>query len=123
MRAKPCRQETHALCLHHLCIHACKRLHQRKKRFFFEERLFKMPKSCCAVGCTNRQTKENANLHFHSIPKGITPFQKRRRDDWIRAIRRKNWADEQISKALICSEHIVSGINHSFITHRKACGI
>ena len=65
----------------------------------------------------------NANLHFYSIPKGKTPFEKRRRDDWIRAIRRKNWPDEQISKARICSEHFVSGINLLFISHLKAYGI
>ena len=98
-----------------LCIHA----NIDGKRLFFEEKLFKMPKSCCAVGCTNRQTKENAKLHFYCIPKGKTPFEKRKRDDWIRAIRRKNWPDEQIAKARICSEHFVSGINLSFVSHLK----
>ena len=72
----------------------------------------KMVRSCCAVGCTNRQEGEKKNLTFYRIPKGRTPIERRRRKDWVRAIRRadrKTWTQEQISKAYICAEHFISG--------------
>ena len=71
-----------------------------------------MPKSCCAVGCTNRKEKEKKNVPFYNIPKGKTPIEKRRRDDWIQAIERedwKAWSHEKILKACICGEHFISG--------------
>ncbi|XP_065054555.1 peroxynitrite isomerase THAP4-like [Rhopilema esculentum] len=71
-----------------------------------------MVRSCCAVGCANRQEGEKKNLTFYRIPKGRTPIEKRRRQDWLRAIRRddwRTWSDEKISKAFICAEHFISG--------------
>ncbi|XP_056152613.1 uncharacterized protein LOC130127078 isoform X4 [Lampris incognitus] len=71
-----------------------------------------MPHSCCAVGCTNRKDGKNKHLHFYRVPKGKTPFEKRRRQAWIHAIRRedwKMWSEDQISNAKICGEHFISG--------------
>ncbi len=47
-----------------------------------------MPDSCCAYGCTNRDTKETREkgMSFHAIPANPT-----RREAWIKAIRRKKW--------------------------------
>ena len=72
----------------------------------------KMPKSCCAVGSSNRKEKEKKTLPFYNIPKGKTPIEKKRRDEWIRAIRRedwKAWSHGKILKACICGEHFISG--------------
>ena len=62
-----------------------------------------MPTSCCAVGRTNRFSRES-KLSFYKIPKGLTPFEARRRKDWLKAINRKDWEswpDEKISKERI----------------------
>ena len=74
---------------------------------------YSMVRSCCAVGCTNRQGGEKANLSFYRIPRGKTPTELLRRKEWIRVIRRddwKTWSQEKISKAFICSEHFISGM-------------
>lgn len=71
-----------------------------------------MPTSCCAVGCTKKHSKE-VDLSFYKIPARKTPFEARRRRDWIRAINRKDWdswTPEMISKERICGAHFVSGI-------------
>eukprot|EP00112_Aurelia_sp_Birch-Aquarium-sp1_P012053 Seg253.27 transcript_id=Seg253.27/GoldUCD/mRNA.D3Y31 product="THAP domain-containing protein 4" protein_id=Seg253.27/GoldUCD/D3Y31 len=71
-----------------------------------------MPRSCCAVGCTNRQVGEKKHVPFYKMPKGSTPFERRRREDWIRAIRCddwKTWSPDKISKAFICGEHFIAG--------------
>ena len=68
-----------------------------------------MPESCCIVGCTNRRSKES-DLPFYSIPKGKTPFEKRRRIAWIKAVNRKDWegwSEDKISKQKICGEHFL----------------
>lgn len=67
-----------------------------------------MPDSCCAVDCTNMRGKEK-KLCFYRIPFGSTPESKRRRELWVNAIKRKNWPDEKIDNARICSEHFISG--------------
>ena len=72
-----------------------------------------MPRTCCAVGCTNRKTGEKKEVPFHKMPKGSTPIEKRRRKDWIRALRRedwKTWSEEQISNAFVCGEHFILGL-------------
>eukprot|EP00794_Sanderia_malayensis_P006493 gene6493-7237_t len=71
-----------------------------------------MPQSCGAVGCTNRKIGDKKGLPFYNILKGKTPIEKRRREAWIKAIRRedwKKWPEEHISKAKICAEHFVTG--------------
>ena len=69
----------------------------------------KMPTSCCAVGCSNRH-KKGSNLVFYKIPSGRTPFEAKRRSDWIKAIKRKDWEtwdDDKISKERICGAHFL----------------
>ncbi|XP_022103184.1 THAP domain-containing protein 5-like [Acanthaster planci] len=67
-----------------------------------------MVTSCCAVGCTNRKTR-NSKLHFYTIPKRKTPFEQRRRQLWLEAISRDNWPEQQVNKAFLCSAHFISG--------------
>ena len=47
----------------------------------------KMPESCCAVGCSQRKIK-GCGIPFYRISKAKTPFEARRRRDWIKAINR-----------------------------------
>ena len=56
-----------------------------------------MVTSCCAYGCTNRQTK-GSSLTFHRFP-----AQKSLQKLWILAIRRKNYTPSKSS--FVCSEH------------------
>ena len=73
-----------------------------------------MPQSCCVVGCTNRKAN-GTKLAFYPIPSGTTAFEKKRREDWLRKIDRKNWDDkyewlyERISKQRVCGAHFLSG--------------
>ena len=67
-----------------------------------------MVTSCCAVGCTNRKTK-NSKLHFYCIPKRRTPFEQHRRELWLEAICRDNWHEQQKARAFLCSAHFISG--------------
>lgn len=70
-----------------------------------------MPDSCCAVGCTNRRTKDS-KIPFYRIPRCRTPFESRRRQEWIKAINRADWTtctDRQISNSRICGAHFVDG--------------
>jgi len=72
-----------------------------------------MPHSCCAVGCTNRSTKEGA-LPLYSIPRKGTPFEDNRRALGIAASRREDWNKPErtfdgISWQTICSDPFVSG--------------
>ena len=60
-----------------------------------------MVKSCCAIGCTNRLTKENT-LSFYRFPADIE-----RRKLWITAINRRDWEPNKYS--YVCSAHFVSG--------------
>uniref|UniRef100_A0A4W4H829 THAP domain-containing protein 1 n=1 Tax=Electrophorus electricus TaxID=8005 RepID=A0A4W4H829_ELEEL len=60
-----------------------------------------MGKSCCAVYCTNRFSK-NSELSFYRLPKA-----KEKRSKWITAIHRNNWNPG--TEAWICSSHFVSG--------------
>ena len=61
--------------------------------------------SCCAVNCTNRKTKNN-ELAFYRIPKT-----QERREEWLQAMKRKGWGNEQDLKyATLCSAHFISGI-------------
>ena len=69
-----------------------------------------MPDSCCAVGCTNRRRKGDKSLSFYRIPSSSDNEEKaKRRTLWITAIKRKNWSDELIDNARICSAHFISG--------------
>jgi len=59
-----------------------------------------MPVSCSAFGCVNRATPDakEKGLSFHELPKD--PI---KRDNWIKAIRRKDWSPGP--SARICSDH------------------
>ena len=73
-----------------------------------------MPQSCCVVGCTSRKVRET-KLAFYPIPPGTTAFEKKRREDWLREIDRKDWDDksewpyERISKQRACGAQFLSG--------------
>ena len=70
-----------------------------------------MPDSCCVVGCSNRRSKDS-NIPFYTVPKGKSPLERKRREDWIKAISREDWkfwSEDQISKARVCGAHFVSG--------------
>ena len=80
MRAHPCSQEP-CLCLQSGLVYF---LLHRKLSLSFS----KMPRTCCAVGCTSRKIGEKKDVPFYKMPKGSTPIEKRRRQDWMTAIRR-----------------------------------
>ena len=64
-----------------------------------------MPISCIAIGCANRSSKkarEEDGLTFHRVPKDKTL-----RDEWLKNIRRKNFAPSQTTQLFICSEHFL----------------
>ena len=65
-----------------------------------------MPNSCCAVGCTNRKSRR-PDLLFYSFPTVKENVNQRKL--WINAIKRKDWQEEQINRARICSAHFISG--------------
>ena len=73
-----------------------------------------MPQSCCVVECSNRKVK-GSKLSFYAIPSGTTAFDKKRREDWLRKIDRKDWDDknewpyERVSKQRVCGAHFLSG--------------
>ena len=62
-----------------------------------------MPWYCGAVGCNNRQGK--CGKRFYKFP-----ADKRQRQAWIRAVKRKDWTPSKQSR--ICSGHFVSGKSH-----------
>jgi len=64
-----------------------------------------MPSACCAVGCTNRKSGDT-NLLFYRIPSKKNP---ERRLQWINAVGRKDWSEEKINNARLCSAHFISG--------------
>ena len=74
-----------------------------------------MPTSCCVVDCSNKHTGRSS-LKFYRIPRGKTPFERKRRQAWIRAINRKDWdtwSEERISKQRVCGAHFLSGKTYS----------
>ena len=64
-----------------------------------------MPRSCCAFGCTNQDTKETRDkrIKFYRIP-----VIKEKRALWLSAIKRKDF-DPKVDDC-ICSEHFVGGM-------------
>ena len=60
-----------------------------------------MGKSCCAIGCTNRYSKQSG-IHFYRFPTDSA-----RRARWIGSVGRKNWIPTEHS--WICSVHFISG--------------
>ena len=64
-----------------------------------------MPRSCCAIGCTNRDTKEKREkgIKFHRIP-----VIKEKRNLWLSAIKKKDFDPKEYD--CICSEHFVRGM-------------
>ena len=75
----------------------------------------KMPSSCCAVGCSNRKSSEK-ELLFYRIPSEKDP---ERRQSWIDAVGRKDWSQEKINNARLCSEHFISGKSICYIINSK----
>ncbi len=61
----------------------------------------KMVKSCCAVGCTNRFSKDST-LKFYRFPQDAE-----RKPRWVAAINRKDWQPGESSR--VCSAHFMSG--------------
>ena len=63
-----------------------------------------MTRSCCAFGCSNRDTKESRlkGIKFYRIPVG-----KEKRQKWLKAINRKDF--DPPPDACICSVHFVGG--------------
>ncbi len=63
-----------------------------------------MVNSCCAFGCTARDTKESReqNVKFYRIP-----VKEPKRSLWINAIHRKDLIAK--SHTVICSQHFVGG--------------
>ena len=64
-----------------------------------------MPCSCCAVGCTNRKSKQ-PYLTFYRLPGRNKP---EKRLKWIQAIKKEQWSEEEINNARVCSAHFISG--------------
>nr|XP_015927608.2 THAP domain-containing protein 1-like [Parasteatoda tepidariorum] len=54
--------------------------------------------SCVAYCCTNRWTKKMPGITFQSFPKD-----EKRKQLWIKAVRRVNWKPSSCSK--LCNEH------------------
>ncbi|XP_030585679.1 uncharacterized protein LOC115780561 [Archocentrus centrarchus] len=65
---------------------------------------------CCVFGCTNRYSNISG-LKLYRIPSGSRPFQRNRRHLWLQAINRKdkNWTEDRIKNARVCSAHFISG--------------
>ena len=68
---------------------------------------------CCITGCENRNDVQK-HLHFYKIPCKNTPFEQRRRRDWLQAIKRDDWkhpewTESRINQQRVCSSHFVSG--------------
>ena len=53
----------------------------------------KMHDSCCAVGCTNRRSKEST-LKFYRIPFGSDDKSLELRKKWVTAIKRDKWTEK-----------------------------
>ena len=60
-----------------------------------------MGKSCCAIGCTNRYSKDGG-LSFYRFPTNPA-----RRAEWIAAVNRKDWQPGE--HTWLCSAHFVGG--------------
>ena len=60
-----------------------------------------MPSSCCAIGCTNRGSKENG-IRLYRFPKDAE-----RRRLWARVLKRELWEPSEHSR--ICGGHFISG--------------
>ena len=58
-----------------------------------------MPSSCCAIGCVSRYSKKKHIKLFRF------PTEKKRREAWIRAIRREKWIPNKYSR--ICQFHFI----------------
>lgn len=65
-----------------------------------------MPKSCCAVGCSNHNMMEK-KLSFH-----LFPTDPERRRKWVKAVNRQaqdglEWSPARTT--VLCCEHFASG--------------
>jgi len=61
----------------------------------------KMPNTCCAIGCTNRASKNSSKRFFR------VPADPERKIKWILAINRKHWVPNEYSR--LCSDHFITG--------------
>ncbi|KAJ8387083.1 hypothetical protein AAFF_G00160230 [Aldrovandia affinis] len=64
--------------------------------------------TCSVTGCQNRP-EPGSNIIFYRLPVGSHPFQKRRRQLWLEAMRRPDASEDFIRIARICSAHFISG--------------
>ncbi|CAH1382091.1 unnamed protein product [Tenebrio molitor] len=73
-----------------------------------------MPHFCCVVNCASRSNRDN--VQFYRIP-SILHFKHKvklnelsalRRQKWINAIRRKDFSEEMVKNARLCSKHFIS---------------
>ena len=64
-----------------------------------------MPESSCALGCSQRRVK-GCGIPFYRTSKGKTPFEARRRPDWIKTINKDQWNEKQIFRAKICGNQV-----------------
>lgn len=65
-------------------------------------------RSCSVVGCSNRHNdvdEKGNRLSFYSIPLSDKPFERNRRELWLRAIHRENWPKEMYKNGRVCSAH------------------
>jgi hypothetical protein len=73
-----------------------------------------MPHFCGVVNCASRSNRDN--VQFYRIP-SILHFKHKvklnelsalRRQKWINAIRRKDFSEEMVKNARLCSKHFIS---------------
>lgn len=72
-----------------------------------------MPQFCAVVKCGSRSGRDKVSFHrFPSIydnRKNINPLSQKRRELWIKAIRRADLTTEKLKWATVCSKHFVGG--------------
>ena len=69
----------------------------------------KIVHSCCAFGCRNRMGEHKGLGFFLFLSR---PEEKKWREKWIRAVRRKNWWPTKFSQ--ICGNHFTTGKQGNF---------
>ena len=80
-----------------------------------------MPVTCIVVGCGSRSNRDL--VKFYSIP-AITEFKHRqdlneltrkRREMWLKAIRREDLTEKKIKNERVCSKHFIAGMNERIL--------
>ena len=79
-----------------------------------------MGRTCIVVGCDSNSSDEMSFFRFPAIissdnkkwmrsKENITELSKKRRNEWIRVLKRGNLSDKYVDSARICSLHFLSG--------------